>query len=121
MNGEPDPQDEYTLPRGVSLGGNELHEALAALGIAAYSSVTIARGTALTHTFLDRAHGRSVRVVESQRQSVEVVGDSLLWRRVRAAACNLADLGRQRAVSAGEVVELGVAVVEPSLAGRGCA
>lgn len=107
------------MPRGVALGGNELHEALAALGIASHSSITVARGSVLTHIFLDRAHGRSVRVVEAEPESVEVVGDGLLWRRVRAVACEVVDMGRQTAVSAGEVTELGIAA-EPALAGQGC-
>lgn len=96
----------YTLPRGVSLGRSEVHEALAAVGIAAYTSVTITRGDALTHTFLDRARARSVRVVESEtNQPTEVVGDTALWLRVRAVACQLTYSGRQ---NTGEVTELGV-------------
>lgn len=86
--------EPFTLPGGVSLGRRDVYEALAVVGIAAYSSVTIARGSVLTHTFLDRARGRSLRVVESEaNQPSEVVGDWALWRRVRAVACELAGRG----------------------------
>lgn len=98
----------YTLPRGVSLGRGEVHEALAATGIAAYSSVTIARGSALTHTFLDRTRGLSLRVVESEMNRLtEVVGDAALWLRVRAVACDVAERDQCSDESADEVPELG--------------
>lgn len=98
----------YTLPRGVSLGRGEVHEALAATGIAAYSSVTIARGSALTHTFLDRTRGLSLRVVESEMNRLtEVVGDAALWLRVRAVACDVAECNQRSAGAEGEVTELG--------------
>lgn len=96
----------YALPQGVSLGRNEVHEALAAQGIAAYSSVTIARGSWLTHTFVDRRHALSFRVVESETNRLtEVVGDAALWLRVRAVACEVAYLGLLNAASASEVTE----------------
>jgi hypothetical protein len=103
--------DHYALPRGVSLGQREVHEALAALGIVAYSSVTIARGSVLTHTLLDRARARSLRVVEAEttNQPTVVVGDVALWRRVQTVAYELADSQRQ---NTGEVTELALAVDE---------
>lgn len=92
--------EPFTLPGGVSLGRRDVYEALAVVGIAAYSSVTIARGSVLTHTFLDRARGRSLRVVESEaNQPSEVVGDWALWRRVRAVACELAGRGSVKSPS----------------------
>lgn len=95
----------YTLPRRVSLGGTEVHEALAAVGIAAYSSITISQGSWLTHTFVDRRRGLALRVVESETNRLtEVVGDPGLWLRVRAVACEVADQDQQS--SAGEVTEL---------------
>lgn len=99
--------DLYTLPRGVSLGSGDVHEALAAVGVAAYSSVTIARGSWLTHTFVDRRRGLALRVVESETNRLtEVVGDAALWLRVRAVACEIVDHGQQSAVLPGEVTEL---------------
>lgn len=82
--------DLYALPRGVSLGQREVHEALAALGIVAHSSVTTARGSVLTHTFLDRVRTRSLRVVEGEttNQPIEVVGDVALWRRFKRSPTN---------------------------------
>lgn len=97
----------YTLPRGVSLGRCEVHEALAAVGIVAYSSVTISQGSWLTHTFVDRWRVLSLRVVESETNRLtEVVGDPALWLRVRAVACEVADHNQQSAVAACEVTEL---------------
>lgn len=97
----------YGLPRGVSLGGSEVHEALAALEIAAYSSVTVARGSWLTHTFIDRQRALSLRVVESETNRLpEIVGDPALWLRVRAVACEVSGNGLQGVNSEGEVIEL---------------